>query len=180
LRRSPAARVRRIILAPALCLLAAAPSARAAEPPLAPPFQMRSVTGETLDLAQLRAKGPVLLDFWATWCKPCLAALPEVDALYRRFSSRGLTVIGVSVDGPRNFPKVRPFARRLGLGFPIVLDEDGSLQQRFQARAIPTSVLISTEGRMVRVTQGWRPGETADLERAINALLPDTTGAAQP
>ena len=159
----------------ALCLMGVAPLARAAEPPLAPSFKVKSVTGQTLDLAALSARGPVLLDFWATWCKPCLAALPELDALHRRFSPRGLTVIGVSVDGPRNFPKVRPMAQRLGLGFPIVLDEDGSLQQRYQARAIPTSVLISAEGRMVRVTQGWRPGETADLERAIEALLPDSS-----
>ena len=168
----------------ASCLLAlgvatAAPS-RAAEPPLAPPFKVKSVTGAVLDLAELRARGPVLLDFWATWCKPCLAALPELDALHRRYAPRGLTVIGISVDGPRNFPKVRPFAHRYGLGFPIVLDEDGSLQQRFQARAVPTSVLISAEGRMVRVTQGWRPGETADLEAAIQALLPDSVGTATP
>ena len=173
-------------MALALSLLAGGPPVRAAEPPLAPPFKVKSVTGETLDLAALRARGPVLLDFWATWCKPCVAALPEIDALHRRFAAQGLTVIGVSVDGPRNFPKVRPFARRLGLGFPIVLDEDGSLQRRFQAVAVPTSVLISAEGRMVRVTQGWRPGETADLERAIEALLaapagsPDTPESARP
>lgn len=160
--------------------VAVAAGAWAAEPPLAPSFKTRSVTGETLALTELTARGPVLLDFWATWCKPCLGALPEVDSLHRRFAPRGLTVIGVSVDGPRNFPKVRPFARQLGLGFPIVLDEDGSLQQRFQARAIPTSVLISAEGRIVRVTQGWRPGETGDLERAIEALLPDSSGTTGP
>ena len=91
-----------------------------------------------------------------------------------------LTVIGVSVDGPRNFPKVRPMAQRLGIGYPIVLDEDGSLQQRYQARAVPTSVLISPEGRIVRVTRGWRPGETRDLESAIHALLPDSSVTSQP
>jgi peroxiredoxin len=169
----------------ASCLLAlgmafAVSPARGAEPPLAPPFKAKSMTGESLDLAALLARGPVVLEFWATWCKPCLAALPELDSLHRRFSSRGLTVIGISVDGPRNFPKVRPFAHRYRLGFPIVLDEDGGLQQRFQARAIPTSVLISTGGRMVRVTQGWRPGETSDLEAAIEALLPDSAGTSQP
>ncbi len=164
----------------AVCLPVVAPLARAAEPPLAPAFKVRSVTGQILDLAELRARGPVLLDFWATWCKPCLAALPELDALHRRFSPRGLTVIGISVDGPRNFPKVRPFAQRYGLGFPIVLDEDGSLQARYQARAIPTSVLISAEGRMVHVRQGWRPGETRDLEAAIKALLPDSVVTPQP
>jgi peroxiredoxin len=164
----------------AIGLLLAASTAVAAQAPLAPPFRVKSVTGRTLELAELSARGPVLLDFWATWCKPCLAALPELDELHRRYAPRGLTVIGVSVDGPRNFPKVRPFAQRLGLGFPIVLDEDGSLQQRYQARALPTGVLISTEGRIVRVTQGWRPGETADLERTIEALLPDSTGASPP
>jgi len=71
-------------------------------------------------------------------------------------------------------------ARRLGIGYPIVLDEDGSLQQRFQVRAVPTSVLISTEGRMIRVTQGWRPGETRDLEAAIEVMLPDSSVTSQP
>ena len=160
--------------------MATAPLARASESPLAPAFKVRSVTGQMLDLAELRTRGPVLLDFWATWCKPCLAALPELDALHRRFSERGFTVIGVSVDGPRNFPKVRPMAQRLGLGYPIVLDEDGSLQQRYQARAVPTSVLISTEGRVVLATQGWRPGETKALEAAIEALLPDSSITTQP
>jgi len=157
----------------AIAALTWAPPSGAAGPPLAPPFQVRTVVGETLALDPLLEQGPVLLDFWATWCKPCLAALPELEAIHQRFASRGLTVIGVSVDGPRNYPKVRPFVRRLGLGFPIVLDEDGSLQRRYQAIAIPTSVLISPEGRMVRVTQGWRPGETADLERAIETLFAD-------
>jgi peroxiredoxin len=147
---------------------------------MAPPFTMRTVTGERLESEALLARGPVLLDFWATWCKPCLAALPELDSLHRRFAPQGLTVIGISVDGPRNFPKVRPFAHRMGLGYPIVLDEDGDLARRYQARAIPTSVLISRQGRAVRVTQGWRPGETDDLARAIEGLLADTLVTPRP
>ena len=164
----------------ALTLVAGIGAGRAAQAPLAPAFKVKSVTGEVLQLDTLRLRGPVLIDFWATWCKPCVASLPEVDSLRRRFGPNGLAVIGVSVDGPRNFSKVRPFAQRLGLGFPIVLDEDGSLQRSFQVRAIPTSVLISADGRQVRVTQGWRPGETEDMARAIEALIPDVTGPAQP
>jgi peroxiredoxin len=155
----------------------AAPPAAAAEAPVAPSFRVRTATGQTIDLTELRSRGPVLIDFWATWCKPCLVSLPELNALHRRFGPRGLTIIGVSVDGPRNFPKVRPAAQRLGLEFSIVIDEDGSLQQRFQARAVPTSVLVASDGRIVRVTQGWRPGETRDLEAAIEALFPDSTAA---
>lgn len=172
---------RRVPLLALLVAVVAAPAARGADSaPPAPRFQLRSVTGETLDLDRLLAQGPVLLDFWATWCKPCLGALPELEDLHGRFAPHGLTVIGVSVDGPRNFPRVRPFARRLGLSFPIALDEDGRLQQDYQVRLVPTSVLISPAGRVVHVAQGWRPGETEALERAVVALLADSTASPRP
>src|SRR2546422_4943348 len=65
---------------------------------------------------------------------PLSRSLPELETLHRRYRDRGLTVIGISVDGPRNFARVRPFAAKLGLTFPIVLDEDGRLQQLCQDR----------------------------------------------
>ena len=129
------------------------------------------MSGETLDLERLRARGPVVLDVWATWCKPCLAAVPEMDTLWRTYRERGLTVIGVSEDGSRNRSKVLPFATRVGISYPIVLDADESLQRRFQVRALPTSVLIGRDGRIVSFTQGYRSGETAALEAAMKSLL---------
>jgi peroxiredoxin len=147
--------------------------------PEAPAFRVKSVTGEALALETLLAKGPVLLDFWATWCKPCLASLPEIQALHERHAEAGLTVIGVSIDGPRNFSKVRPFVRRLGLDYAIVLDEDGSLQRRYQVQAIPLTVLIGRDGRVARVVQGFRPGEGEALGEAVRALL-DPQGAPGP
>ena len=137
--------------------------------------RLRSVSGEVLDLDALRAKGPVVLDFWATWCKPCLAAIPEIEAMWQRHREAGLTVIGISADGPRNQAKVRPFATRLSITYPIVLDSDEALQQRFQIRALPTTVLIGRDGRVARFSQGYRPGETATLEAAVESLLDDST-----
>lgn len=143
---------------------------------LAPRFEIESLAGERLTLEALRHRGPVLLDFWATWCKPCLAAIPELQAMHQSLAARGVTVIGISVDGPRNFAKVRPFVRRLGISYPVAIDEDGSLQQKFQIRAMPTTVLIDTTGAIVHVGQGFRPGEGEHLKRRIEALL----GAAAP
>jgi thiol-disulfide isomerase/thioredoxin len=161
-------------LVAALAFGALAPDrvARADEPaPAARERTLRDVRGRTLDLDALLARGPVLLDFWATWCKPCIASLPEIEKLHRAWEARGLTVIGVSVDGPRNFPKVRPFATRLGLSYPIVLDEDGSLQRRHRVQAIPTAVLLARDGSVALVKLGYRPGETAALERAVAELV---------
>jgi cytochrome c biogenesis protein CcmG, thiol:disulfide interchange protein DsbE len=141
------------------------------EPSRAPALKLRTVAGETLTLEKLTAGGPVVLDFWATWCRPCVAELPELEALYRKHRERGLTVIGISLDGPRNFAKVRPFASKLGLTFPIALDEDGRIQQLYQVRAMPTAVVIDTAGMVVTVREGYRPGDTKGLEAELEKLL---------
>lgn len=162
-----------------LMLVLSAPPAHAASAPAlslersrAPALRVRTVTGEVLSLEKLLADGPVVLDFWATWCQPCLAELPELEALHRKYRGRGLTMVGVSVDGPRNFAKVRPFAAKLGLTFPIILDEDGRIQQAYQVRAMPTTMVIDTAGVIVTVREGYRRGDTRGLEAAIVKLLP--------
>ena len=137
----------------------------------APALRVRTVTGESLSLEKLLAAGPVVLGFWATWCHPCLAELPELETLHRRYGDRGLTVVGVSVDGPRNFAKVRPFAAKLGLTFPIVVDEDGRIQQLFQVGAVPTTIVIDSAGVLVAVREGYRPGDSRGLEAEVSKLV---------
>ena len=137
----------------------------------APRFHMESLEGEPLALDSLRSRGPVILDFWATWCKPCAAASAGLEDLYRRYAPNGVTVVGISVDGPRNFSKVRPFVREHGLTFPIALDEDGDLQNRLQVQALPTTVLVDTAGFVVWRVEGFRPGEGRELEASLRDLL---------
>jgi thiol-disulfide isomerase/thioredoxin len=135
-------------------------------------LQLEDLNGEELKLAELLDDGAVLLEFWATWCKPCQISLPEMQKLHQDYAERGLTVIAISVDGPRNFSKIRPFASRLNLKFPIVLDTDGDLQRGFKVTAIPTSILYDSAGEVVRVRQGYRPGETKEYAKLLDDLLP--------
>ena len=154
--------------------LAVAPAtpARAIEIAKAPSFRVKDLAGRTLDLDELRRHGPVLLDFWATWCKPCRAAMPDLENLNARYGPLGLTVIGVSIDGPRNQNKVRPFVKSLGITYPVTIDQDGRIQQLYQVGALPTAVLIDTAGIDVTSRVGYRPGEGASLTAKIAALLP--------
>jgi len=157
----------------ALWLALSAAMAGAAEAPRrAAPFRLPDVTGRVVDLADSLRRGPVLLDFWATWCAPCLQAMPELERWRQTLGPRGLTVIGISIDGPRNFARVRPFLASHGIHYAVVLDRDGALQRGYQVGQVPTTMLVDTSGAIVRLRVGSRPGEGPEMERAIRALLP--------
>jgi peroxiredoxin len=140
-------------------------------------FHLRDLDGHVLELNKLRQSGPVLIEFWATWCGPCRAVFPELEALRREYADCGLTILGVSVDGPRNVAKVRPFVARERLTFPVAIDLDGRLQQLYQVSQLPTAVLIDTSGAIVYSRVGYRPGE-ASLGEHVAALCPHTSARA--
>src|SRR5688572_653120 len=100
----------------AFALLASAPRLASSEEPLqtAPPFSVRTFEGKVVRLTDLRGK-PVVLDFWATWCRPCRASMPHLDAVQKRYEDR-LVVIGLSVD-ENGGADVRRFAHDLGVSF---------------------------------------------------------------
>jgi peroxiredoxin len=180
--------VRARALALALTCTSRASAARAAPPadPVqrvlaglrqAPAFQVRTLEGRTLDLAALTARGPLVIDFWATWCKPCVASLPALQALHERLAPRGVTVLGVSIDGPRNYSRVRPFVNKLGLTYPVAIDEDGTLAERFQVVGVPTTVVIGPDRRIALTRTGYSGDAYRDVEAAVRALLPADSAA---
>ena len=86
-----------------------------------------------------------------------------LERWHTTYGPRGLTVIGVSVDGPRNTAKVRPFAARLGITYPIVVDPDERLRHLYQVVAMPTALLIDREGAIRLVRVGYRHPDNVQL-----------------
>lgn len=137
----------------------------------APDFNLRSPTGERIHLKTLLKEGPVLLDFWATWCKPCIKAMPKLQEIHKKYEDRGLTVVGVNEDGPRGQSKVKPFLRARKLTFPVALDLDGAVQKRMRVTAMPTTILIDSDGMVVFRQAGFAKGQEGALIEAIEAVL---------
>jgi thioredoxin-like negative regulator of GroEL len=115
-------------------------------------FKLQDLDNQTVELAELLRKGPVLLDFWATWCKPCL---------------------GVNEDSPRNQAKVKPFVKSLKTSFRIVLDKNNELMRRLSVRNLPTSILVSTDGEVIATYVGYSPTHIEDLEEMISEIFDD-------
>jgi cytochrome c biogenesis protein CcmG/thiol:disulfide interchange protein DsbE len=139
---------------------------------VAPDFNLRTPEGERLNLKALLASGPVLLDFWATWCKPCVKAMPKLSSIHEIYGPRGLTVIGVNEDGPRGQARVRPFLKARKVSFPVAMDLDGAVASRLQVSALPTTILVAPDGEIVLRQTGFGPEGEARLLRTIESMLP--------
>jgi len=138
-----------------------------AQPDKARPFTVRTLDGRTLRLDELQGR-PVILDFWATWCVPCRAGMPHLNTMQGRFGTRGLVVVGLSVDdGP--LQGVRSYVERMRLRFPVAMASEAMLDDYGPIRSIPTTIFIDRRGRIVRRVTGYVDEET--LEGFIREIL---------
>jgi thiol-disulfide isomerase/thioredoxin len=148
----------------------------AIEPPLsllhrpAPAFSRRSLDGTRVRLRAYRGK-VVLLNFWATWCPPCQVELPRFAAWQAKYNADGLQVIAISMDDDP--APVHALARRLGLGFPIILG-DPSIGSRYGGvLGLPVTFLIARDGTVAARFEGAAENETqlTDIEVSVRQLL---------
>jgi thiol-disulfide isomerase/thioredoxin len=138
-------------------------------PDVSPRLSMTTLDGEPVTLLPFRGK-VTLLDIWATWCPPCVEALPRLQVLHDRYAAKGFTVVGVSLDaGGAN--TVRPFLARRNLTYSMLLDTDGpdSARQALKIETLPTQVLVDASGNVIRRWTGAANND--EIEAAIiNAL----------
>jgi cytochrome c biogenesis protein CcmG, thiol:disulfide interchange protein DsbE len=126
---------------------------------------------EPLDLARHRGH-VVIVDFWASWCKPCRQSIPWLNAMRERYGARGLTIIGVNVDAERR--DADRFLREVPIGFEIVFDPEGAHAKEFKLHVMPTSYIFDRSGKLVETHQGFRDAKKAENEAALEKLLNQT------
>jgi len=135
-------------------------------PAMAPDFTRRDLGGTPLTLSGYRGK-LVLLNFWATWCGPCLAEIPEFAAWQTRYAEAGLQIVGVAMDDSP--APVRRVAGKYHLNYPLVMG-DAQLGERFGGvLGLPLTYLIDPQGRIVGRYQG--DADLKRLEAQIRTLL---------
>jgi peroxiredoxin len=138
-------------------------------------FAVRDTKGRTVRLSDYLGKEVVLLDFWATYCEPCLGEMPHLEAMYEANKAKGFVIIALAMDGPETVAEVPSFAVRNGLTFPVAADADSHVASIYNPKSsAPLSVLIDRSGNVVRVREGYNPGDEAlvaeDVARAVGAL----------
>lgn len=159
-----------VTLALALFLMPGAYAAgfEARDPALAPILNARDLSGTSRSLADYRGK-VVLLNFWASWCPPCLREMPSMERLRVKMAGRPLEIVALaSAEGPND---VKAFLSKMKLGFPILLDTDGSNTKRWKVFALPTSFLLDAKGRVRYVLTGPTEWDEGEALKIIESML---------
>jgi peroxiredoxin len=135
----------------------------------APPFEVVDLDGNPVSLASYLGDNVVVLDFWATWCGPCVEALPEVDAVTAALQDRGVKFFAVNIGEDKQ--TVRDFLDEQKLDVPVALDLDSTVASLYRVTGIPQTVLIGKDGRVQVVHMGFGPNLGQQLKSELERLL---------
>ncbi|GIX08252.1 MAG: hypothetical protein KatS3mg115_2655 [Candidatus Poribacteria bacterium] len=140
-------------------------------PDVAPDFQLTDLSGNLVRLSDYRGQG-VILDFWATWCPPCVQEIPHFIELYEAYHEKGLTILGIVVNDSRE--NVEQFVQEKGVPYPVLLGSSEEIREIAEAyggvQYLPTTFLIRPDGTIYQRLIGYH--DKATLESLLPEILP--------
>jgi cytochrome c biogenesis protein CcmG/thiol:disulfide interchange protein DsbE len=136
---------------------------------LAPDFDLDSLDGAAVSLSALRGR-VIVINLWASWCPPCRAEMPALQAVYADLAARGLVVLGVNMTYQDSAAEAISFATDLGLTFPIAFDRSGEVARSYSMRALPSTYFVDPRGVIQQVIVGG-PLNEATLRSIVMDLL---------
>lgn len=133
----------------------------------APAFKLHFHAGGAIDLQDLKGT-VVLINFWATWCKPCKEEMPHLQKIFDSFKTKGFDILAINMD--QNKDVIQPFLDKYSFSFPVLIN-DGKVITDYGVGAIPQSVIIDKNGIVKKIIVGYAPGNEKEIQTLIESLL---------
>jgi thiol-disulfide isomerase/thioredoxin len=130
-------------------------------------FSLKDIQNTNQTFSKLKGEKLTVIDFWATWCKPCMKAIPELNVLYKEFKEKGVSFISINCDGPRSIAKAGPVSQSLQIEYPVLLDIDSTVKTQLNLSAFPSLILVNTKGKIVWIHEGFVSGDEKEIKEQI-------------
>ena len=134
-----------------------------------PAVQLKDINGKPVNTAKISNNGkPIIISFWATWCKPCIRELKAIHELYPEWQDEtGVHIIIVSIDDAQNAQKVKPLVDGLGWEYEVLLDPNGDFKRAMNVQAVPHVFVIDGKGNIIHNHSGYTDGSEQELYELI-------------
>lgn len=138
-----------------------------------PSVNLKSIDGKTVNTAQLSNDGkPFIIDFFATWCKPCNRELDAINEVYADWQKEtGVKIIAVSIDQAQNINKVKPLVDGKGWPYEVLLDPNSEFKRALGVQMIPYTIICDGEGKIVYKHNGYTDGAEDELIEKVRELI---------
>ena len=136
-----------------------------------PDLKLRLLNGSSTTLHQLSQDGPLLIDFWATWCVPCKKVMKYLNQYHEKYADDNFKVLMINTDTPRSLGKVRGFIKSQDYSFNVGMDPNKVLSKKLNGMIMPTLLLVDKGGIIKWRHQGYVAGEEIEIEKQIKQVL---------
>jgi thiol-disulfide isomerase/thioredoxin len=134
-------------------------------------LRLNRLDGKKVSLKQYLNNGPVLINFWATWCGPCKKEMLHLDRLSKAYKQKNLSILSISIDTQRSLSEVKRFIRSKRYDFDVFIDPNQQIFKKLNGNIMPTNLLIDKNGQVVWMHYGYMPGDEKIMEKEIVRLL---------
>ena len=136
-----------------------------------PDLKIKLLDGSTTTIHTLVEDGPLMIDFWATWCVPCKKVMKYLDQYHQDYDEQGFKVLMINQDTPRSLGKVKSYIRAQDYQFFVGLDPNKTIAKKLNGMVMPTLILVDKGGKVKWRHQGFIPGEEVEINTQIKLLL---------
>lgn len=138
-----------------------------------PSVNVKDIDGKPLNTSTIKNDGkPIIIDFWATWCKPCVASLNGMNELYAQWQEEtGVKIYAVSIDDTRTMSSVAPFVAGKGWEFDIILDPNSDFRRAMNVNNVPHTFLLDGKGKIVMQRNTYTPGDEEKMHEELKKLV---------